>query len=65
VKEIRFPNGKICLLLDSVDAGKAITYDLKDGYFEKVTSAEMSIQMHQALSEGQTRQPCCRHTFSI
>lgn len=56
VKEIRFPNGKICLLLDSVEAGKAITYDLRDGYFEKVNSSEMSIQMHQAIAAGQTRE---------
>jgi hypothetical protein len=56
VKELRFPNGKICLLLDSVAAGEAITYDKRDGYFEKVNASEMSIQMHQALTDGQTRE---------
>lgn len=56
VKEIRFSNGKICILLDSVEAGKAITLDRKDGYFDKITVAEMSIQMHQPLSSGQTRE---------
>lgn len=55
-KQIRFPDGKICLLLDSVEAGAAITHDVTDGYFEKVSLTEMSIQMHQALSEGQTRE---------
>lgn len=56
VKEIRLPNGKICLLLDSLDAGKAITFDRRDGYFEKVGASEMSIQMHKALEPGQTRE---------
>ncbi len=55
VKELRFPNGKICLLLDSVAAGKAITFDKRDGYFEKVNASEMSIQMRKPLVEGQQR----------
>ncbi len=56
VKEIRFPNGKICLLLDSVAAGETITFDKRDGYFEKVNASEMSIQIHKPLKEGQTRE---------
>lgn len=56
IREIRFPNGKICLLLDSLEAGKAITTDRYDGYFDKINISEMSIQMHQALTEGQTRE---------
>ena len=55
VKEIRFPNGKICLLLDSVAAGTAITFDQRDGFFEKVNASEMSIQMRVPLTEGQSR----------
>ena len=55
VKEIRFPNGKICLLLDSINAGKAITTDRNDGYFDKVNVSEMSIQMHQPIDPGKTR----------
>ncbi len=55
VKEIRFPNGKICLLLDSVAAGEAITFDQTDGYFEKVQASEMSIQMRKPLAEGQSQ----------
>ena len=56
VKEMRFPNGKVCLLLDSVGAGEAITFDQRDTYFEKVNASEMSIQMHQPLVKGQTRE---------
>ncbi|MDO8368930.1 MAG: hypothetical protein Q7T20_19185, partial [Saprospiraceae bacterium] len=56
VKEIRFPNGKICLLLDSVAAGQAITFDKRDGYFEKVNASEMSIQMRRPVVEAQTRE---------
>lgn len=56
VKEMRFPNGKICILLDSVAAGKAITFDKRDGYFEKVGASEMSIQIQKPLAEGQTRE---------
>jgi len=56
VKEMRFANGKICLLLDSAAAGKAITYDKIDGYFEKVNVSEMSIQMRKPLVEGQQRE---------
>ncbi|MBN8679998.1 MAG: hypothetical protein J0M29_17345 [Chitinophagales bacterium] len=55
LKEIRFPNGKICLLLDSVDAGKAITTDRYDGYFDKVNVSEMSIQMQQPIDPGKNR----------
>lgn len=55
VKEIRFPNGKICLLLDSVAAGEAITFDRRDGYFEKVGLSEMSIQMRKPIKESDTR----------
>lgn len=56
VKEIKFPNGKVCLLLDSVAAGKAITFDQRDRYFEKVNASEMSIQMRHALESGQSRE---------
>lgn len=55
VKEIRFPGGKICLLLDSVAAGQAITTDRYDGFFDKVNASEMSIQMRQPLRSGQSR----------
>lgn len=55
VKEIRFPGGKVCLLLDSAAAGQAITTDRYDGFFDKVNASEMSIQMRQPLKPGQTR----------
>ncbi|MBC7774632.1 MAG: hypothetical protein H7246_04275 [Phycisphaerae bacterium] len=60
VKEIKFPNGKICLLLDSVAAGAAITFDERDGYFKKVNVSEMSIQMHKPISKGQKRKKVLR-----
>ncbi|MDX1912165.1 MAG: hypothetical protein SFV22_11790 [Saprospiraceae bacterium] len=56
VTSIRFPNGKICLLLDSAAAGEAITYDRRDAYFDKVNASEMSIQMREPLTDGQTRE---------
>lgn len=55
MKELRFPNGKICLMLDSIAAGKAITSDRMDGYFEKITPVEMSIQLQKPLEKGATR----------
>jgi len=55
MKELRFPNGKICLMLDSVAAGNAITKDRYDGYFEKITASEMSIQMQKPLVAGMSR----------
>ncbi|MFN0215501.1 MAG: hypothetical protein ACKVT2_14690 [Saprospiraceae bacterium] len=56
VREIKLPNGKICLLLDSLEAGIAITQDRYDGYFEKVNASEMSIQMHKPLKASHTRE---------
>jgi hypothetical protein len=56
IREIKFPNGKVCILLDSIGAGKAITFDKRDGYFEKVNASEMSIQIRKPLEQGQTRE---------
>jgi hypothetical protein len=56
VRELKFPNGKICILLDSVEAGRSITYDQRDSFFEKVNISEMSIQTHIPLLKGQTRE---------
>lgn len=56
IREIKFPNGKVCILLDSIGAGKAITFDQRDGYFEKVNASEMSIQIRKPLEKGQTRE---------
>lgn len=50
-----FPNGKVCVLLDSIAAGNAITTDHIDGYFEKVNASEISIQMHQPIQENMDR----------
>lgn len=48
--------GHVALLLDSADASAAITTDRYDKFFELVTSSEMSIQMKQPLTQGQTRE---------
>lgn len=53
--QIHLGNGRVVLLLDSADAAKAIVYDKKDGFFEKVTVSEMSIQMKKPLATGQDR----------
>lgn len=47
--------GKVVMILDANDASKAITYDKRNGFFEKVTAVEMSIQMKKPLLPGQTR----------
>ena len=53
---VRLDPGHVALLLDSTAAGKAITTDRHDRYFERVTAGEMSIQMKKPLEEGQTRE---------
>lgn len=47
--------GKVVMILDANDASKAITYDKTNGFFEKVTAVEMSIQMKTPLKPGQTK----------
>ena len=54
--QMHFAGGKVVMLLDSIDAARTIVYDKRDGYFEKVTASEMSIQMKKALEPGQTRE---------
>lgn len=54
-KVLPMGTGKVVLLLDSADASKAIVYDKRDGFFEKITSGEMSIQMKRELTPGQAR----------
>lgn len=41
------------LLLSKTDAAAAITQDATDGFFDKVTACEMSIQMKKPLAKGQ------------
>lgn len=53
---ISLGTGHVALLLDSADAAIAITTDRRDRYFEIVTASEMSIQMKQPLTDGQTRE---------
>lgn len=56
IQSLSVGNGKVVLLLDSAAAAQAITFDRRDGYFEKVNASEMSIQMRQPLEAGQTRE---------
>jgi hypothetical protein len=53
--QMHMANGKVVLLLDSSDASRAIVKDDRDGFFEKVTASEMSIQMKQPLNPKQSR----------
>jgi hypothetical protein len=56
VKEVRLGPKNVALLLDSSAAARHISQDRRDGFFEKVTASEMSIQMKQALQPGDTRE---------
>jgi hypothetical protein len=56
LKEIRFPGGKICLLLDSTAAAQAIVQDRYDLFFDKINLSEMSIQMKKPLAAGVSRE---------
>ncbi len=49
------PNTRL-MLLDSTEAADAITIDRFDGFFEKVTASEISIQMKRPLRDGETRE---------
>lgn len=55
VKELRFPNGKLLLILDSAQAAQRITVDYHDHYFELINPSEMSIQMKKPLPEQPNR----------
>lgn len=55
LREVRLDARHIVFLLDSAAAAAAITYDRRDAYFEKVTLAEMSIQMKKELHPTDTR----------
>ena len=55
IKEVRLANKKIVLILDSISASESIIHDQIDGFFDKVTASEMSIQMKRPL-EGKSRE---------
>jgi hypothetical protein len=55
IKELRLPNGKLVLLLDSAQAAQRIAVDYRDHFFELVTPSEMSIQMKKPLPEQVNR----------
>ena len=56
LREVRLDARHIVFLLDSAAAAHSITYDKRDAYFERVTLAEMSIQMKQELGPTDTRE---------
>jgi hypothetical protein len=56
VHQLHMADGKLLVFLDSAAAGRTLVVDRTDRYFERVTAAEMSIQMKQPLRAGQDRQ---------
>jgi hypothetical protein len=52
--------GKVAILLDSSDASKAIVYDRRNGFFDKITAGEMSIQMKKNLDPTLSRDTLLR-----
>lgn len=55
IQFVKLDNRHILLLPDSADAARFIGEDKTDLFFERVTAAEMSIQMKQPLEADQTR----------
>lgn len=55
VSEVKLGGGSKCLLLDSTLASQAIVFDHTDGFFEKVTMVEMSIQLKKPVSQFTSR----------
>jgi hypothetical protein len=55
IQSLNLHEGHVLLLPDSADAARIIVTDRTDLFFERVTAAEMSIQMKRSLKAGQTR----------
>ncbi|MFN0015249.1 MAG: hypothetical protein ACKVU2_11945 [Saprospiraceae bacterium] len=55
IRSLTFGEGHVLLLLDSTEASRTLLHDDTDRFFERVTAAEMSIQMKKPLEAGQTR----------
>ena len=55
VTELKLASGAKLMLLDSASAAQAIVTDATDGFFEKVTPVEMSIQLKKPLAAGTDR----------
>ncbi|MBK8557503.1 MAG: hypothetical protein IPL65_17905 [Lewinellaceae bacterium] len=55
IRSFKLDEQHMVLLLDSTDASKAILYDPSDGFFDKVTPVEMSIQMKEPLDSVRSR----------
>lgn len=55
VSELKLASGSKLILLDSTRAAQVITTDATDGFFEKVTAVEMSIQLKKQISASTDR----------
>lgn len=63
IKSIKHNNQKTTLLLDSTAAARTILLDQYDRFFERVTPAEMSIQMKVPVSTGDASSRAAFKTF--
>ena len=50
--QIHLGNGKVVLLMDSSDGARAVTKDDYDGFFDKVTASEISIQVKKSMDDS-------------
>ncbi len=55
VTELKLAKGSTLVMLDSARAARAIVTDATDGFFEKVTAVEMSIQLKKQLTSTTDR----------
>jgi hypothetical protein len=55
VAELKLTSKSTLLLLDSLRASQAIVTDATDGFFEKVTAVEMSIQLKKSINSDMNR----------
>lgn len=51
--QLNMGNGKMVLLLDHSDGAGAVSQDQTDGFFDKITDGEISIQLNKTLEPGQ------------
>ncbi len=55
VHQVKLPGHAKVVLLDSARAAQALVFDQTDGFFEKITAVEMSIQLKKPLDESVDR----------
>ncbi|MBU6342327.1 MAG: hypothetical protein KGS48_12595 [Bacteroidetes bacterium] len=54
-RELRRPNGKIILLLDSTSAAKRVCFDPRDNFFQLINATDISIQTKTPRKDNQPR----------